>query len=57
MKQMTKAEKSRPFTISVPQYMHDYMKANFIHGQASRLMFDAVAELMIKDNKLKGNLK
>ena len=57
MKQITESEKSRPLTISVPQYMYDYMKENFIHGQASKIMFDSVAEMMIKDNKLKGKTK
>jgi len=50
MKEMTELEKSRPITLSVPMYMQIYMKKHFIHGDASKILFDGVKLRMERDN-------
>lgn len=50
MKPMTELEKARPITLSIPMYMQIYMKKNFIHGDASKILFDGVKLRMDNDN-------
>ena len=57
MKQMTELEKAKPLTLSLPYYMHVYMKAHFIHGEASRILFDGVEAKMKANNTTKDDIK
>ena len=50
MKQMTELEKSKPITLSLPMYMQLYMKKHFLHGEASKILFDGVKLRMEHDN-------
>ncbi len=50
MKQMTELEKSKPITLSLPMYMQLYMKKHFLHGEASKILFDGVKLRMKRDN-------
>ena len=50
MKQMTELEKSKPITLSLPMYMQLYMKKHFLHGEASKILFDGVKLRMERDN-------
>jgi len=52
MKQMTELEKARPITVSIPMYMHIYMKSHFVHGEASKILFDGV-KLRMEHNNIK----
>ena len=53
---MTEEEKARPLTISIPQYMHTWMKKNLAHGEASKIMSDEITRRISKE-KLIENLK
>ncbi len=57
MKQLTDLEKSRPITLSIPYYMQLYMKKHFIHGEASKILFDGVKQRMDNDNIKQSDIK
>ena len=46
MKKLTAEEKSSPLTISIPKYMHTWMKENLRHGEASKIMYKAIEKKM-----------
>ena len=57
MREMTELEKARPLTISIPYYMHVYMKKQFAHGEASKILFDGVKARMDNDNIKQSDIK
>ena len=57
MKKMTELEKARPITLSIPMYMQLYMKKHFLHGDASKILFDGVKSRMENDNLTKDDIK
>ena len=57
MKQLTDMEKSRPITVSIPFYMQVYMKKHFLHGEASKILFDGVQARMQNDNIKQSDIK
>ena len=57
MKEMTELEKARPITLSIPMYMQIYMKKHFLHGEASKILFDGVKTRMENDNINKEDIK
>ncbi len=51
MKKMTDEQKAVPLTISIPKYQHDWMKTHLLHGEASKIMSNAIQRRINKETE------